>query len=164
MIRPLRQRHYHIFVAMGFILPIVFAFGIVARKPFPTMDSSPDDLSVTAQPFLVTEWERTDLFAKSPMQVRLLREKNQTEALAVTCSTGKDYFIEPDLMVYWIAGNPVINDKLPDFAKLLGGFNSGPLPLPAEAAATNGVLVLYGLADNEIVEVSKPIQFHQPTR
>jgi len=32
--------------------------------------------------------------------------------------------------------------------------------LPAEAAATNGVLVLYGLADDEIVDVSKPIQFN----
>jgi hypothetical protein len=164
MIRPLRQRHYYIFVAIGFILPVVFAFGIVARKPFPTMDSSPDNLFGTAQPFLATDWERTDLFAKSPMQVRLLREKNKTESLAVNFSTARDYFIKPDLMVYWIAGNPVINDKLPDFAKLLGGFNSGPLPLPAEAATTNGVLVLYSLADNEIVDVSKPIQFHQPTR
>jgi hypothetical protein len=36
--------------------------------------------------------------------------------------------------------------------------------LPAEAAATNGVLVLYSLADNEIVEASKPIEFNQPVR
>jgi len=164
MIRPLRQRHYQTFVAIGFLLPIVFAFGIVARKPFPTMDRLPGGFSAPVEKFPVCEWERTDLFVKSPIQVRLLREKLDSGSLAVTFSTAKDYFIKPDLMVYWIAGHPTINDKLPDQAMLLGGFNSGELPLLAEVAATNGVLVLYSLADNEIVDVSQPIQFNQPAR
>ena len=164
MIRPLRQRHYQTFVALGFLLPIIFAFGIVARKPFPTMDTLPGGLSAPDEKFSVCEWERNELFVKSPIQVRLVREKQASGALAVTFSAAKDYFIKPDLMVYWIAGNPTINDKLPEQAKLLGEFNSGSLPLPAEAAATNGVLMLYALADNEIVDVSKPIQFNQPRR
>jgi len=164
MIRPLRQRHYQTFVALGFLLPLVFAFGIVARKPFPSMDSLPNELSATNQKFLVTEWERTDLFAKSPIHIRLLRENLNSGSLAVTFSAAKDYFIKPDLMVYWIAGQPTVNDTLPDQAKLLGGFNSGTLPLPPEAVATNGVLVLYSLADNEIVDVSKSIQFKASTQ
>jgi hypothetical protein len=164
MIRPLRQRHYQTFVAIGFLLPLVFALGIVARKPFPTMDSLPDELSASTQKFLVPEWERTNLFVKSPIQVRLLRENSDTGSLAVAFSAARDYFIKPDLMVYWIAGNPVIGNQLPGSAKLLGGFNSGDLPLSAETAATNGVLVLYSLADNEIVDVSKPVQFNQPAR
>jgi hypothetical protein len=164
MIRPLRQRHYHVFVALGFLLPIVFAFGIVARKPFPTMDTLPGRLSAPVEKFLVCKWERTDLFVKSPIQVRLLREKLAGGSLAVTFSTAKDYSIKPDLIVYWIAGQSTVNDKLPDQAKLLGGFNSGALLLPPEAAATNGVLLLYSLADNEIVDVSKPIDFRQPVR
>jgi hypothetical protein len=164
MIRPLRQRHFQMFVAIGFLLPIVFALGIVARKPFPTMDSLPAKLSATALQFPVCEWERNDLFAKSPIQVRLLRENINSGSWAVTFSTAKNYFIKPDLTVYWVAGNPMINDKLPELAKLLGEFNSGALPLPAEAAATSGVLVLYGLADNEIVDVSKPIRCNDSSK
>lgn len=164
MIRPLRQIHCYAFAAIGFLLPIVFAFGIVARKPFPSMDSLPGELAASTQKFLVSEWERTDLFAKSPIQVRLMHENINSWSEAVMFSAAKDYFIKPDLMVYWIAGQPTIIDKLPDQAKLLGGFNSGALPLPAEAAATNGVLVLYSLADNEIVDVSKPIQFIRRTQ
>ncbi len=164
MIRPLRQRHYQTFVAIGFLLPVVFACGLVARKPFPTLDSLPAELTATTPQFLVPEWERTDLFAKSPINVRLLRGNRNPGSWAVAFSTAKEYFIKPDLMVYWVAGQPAISDKLPDQAKLLGEFDSGDLPLPAEAAATNGVLVLYSLADNEIADVSRPIQFQQPTR
>ena len=164
MIRPLRQRHYQTFVALGFLLPIIFAFGIVARKPFPTMDTLPGGLSAPDEKFSVCEWERNELFVKSPIQVRLVREKQASGALAVTFSAAKDYFIKPDLMVYWIAGNPTINDKLPEQAKLLGEFNSGALPLPPEAVTTNGLLVLFSLADNAIVEVSKPIQFTHSAR
>jgi len=164
MIRPLRQRHYQTFVAIGFFLPVVFALGLVARKPFPTMDSLPEVLSAPTQKFLVSEWSRTDLFVKSPIQVRLLRENLNPGSLAVAFSADQDYFIKPDLMVYWVAGNALVSNQLPDAAKLLGGFDSGDLPLPAEAAATNGVLVLYSLADNEVVEVSKPIEFNQPVR
>jgi hypothetical protein len=35
MIRPLRQRHRHIFMVLGFILPVAFAVGIAERKPAP---------------------------------------------------------------------------------------------------------------------------------
>jgi hypothetical protein len=163
MIQPLRQFHHRTFIVIGFLLPIVFAFGIVARKPFPSMDSLPGELSATEQKFPVTAWERTDLFAKSPIKVRLLRESSNPGSLALAFSTAKDYFIKPDLMVYWIAGNPLINGRLPDAADLLGGFDAGTLPLPVAAAKTSGVLVLFSLANNEIVKVSKPIQFNQPT-
>jgi hypothetical protein len=164
MIRPLRQRHYQTFVALGFLLPIIFAFGIVARKPFPTMDTLPGGQSAPVEKFSVCEWERNDLFVKSPIHVRLMREKQAGGALAVTFSTAKDYFIKPDLIVYWIAGTPMISDKLPEQAILLGGFNSDSLPLPTEVVTTNGMLVLFSLADNAIVDVSKPIQFNQPRR
>ena len=85
-----------------------------------------------------------------------MRERRDGGALAVALSAAKDYFIKPDLMVYWVAGNPPAVNPLADLGRLLGGFDAGNLPLPAEAAATNGVLVLYSLADNEIVDVSKP--------
>jgi hypothetical protein len=65
--------------------------------------------------------------------------------------------VKPDLIVYWIPGNPNITETLPDNARLLGAFNSFvPLSLSPDARTGSGVLVLYSLADQEIVEVSKP--------
>ena len=122
-----------------------------------------DGLSATPQKFPVPAWERADLFAKLPVRVRLLREKTDPGSLALAFSAATDYFVKPDLMVYWMAGNPLIGERLPEAAELLGGFDSAALPLPAEATHTNGVLVLFSLADNEIVGVSKSIQFNQPT-
>lgn len=161
MIRPLRQRHRHMFTALGIFLPIAFGLGIVARKPFPSMDPLSGKLSAASPKVLAIKWERNDLFGKLPIRVRLSGEEHDPNYLAVGFSTPSDNFIKPDLMVYWIPGNQPIDDKLPDSASLLGGFDSGDLTLPAEAATNRGVLALYSLADNELVEVSRSIQFNR---
>ena len=162
MIRPLRQRHRRMVIVLGVLLPVAFAVGIAARKPVPGMISLPKELVASPQTFAVTEWERTDLFIKTPMQVRLLRESAGTGRFAVEFSAAKD-FVKPDLIVYWVAGNPNLTDKLPDNARLLGAFNSSvALPVSPDAAPGSGVLVLYSLADQEIVEVSKPFALPKP--
>ena len=77
-------------------------------------------------------------------------------------SAAKD-FVKPDLIVYWVAGNPNLTDKLPDNARLLGSFTSSvALSLSPDAGPDIGVLVLYSLADQEIVEVSKPFTLQKP--
>jgi hypothetical protein len=143
-------------IALGVFLPVAFAVGIAARKPVAVMTSLPKELLMSSQKFAATEWEHADLFTKMPVQVRLLRESAGTGRFAVEFSATKD-FVKPDLIVYWVAGNPNITDKLPDNARLLGAFNlSAALMLSPDAASGSGVLVLYSLADREIVEVSKP--------
>ena len=159
MIRPLRQRHRHVFIALGIILPLAFAVGIAARKPMPGMDALPDALAATPQKFPLVSWERADLFTKSPMPVRLLRENTGAVRFAVAFCAPKN-FVRPDLLVYWVAGNPSINETLPEQAQLLGAFDSVALPLPDESAGTSGVLVLYSLADGNIVDVSRPARFN----
>jgi hypothetical protein len=163
MIRQLRQRHRHIVFALGLFLPVAFAVGIAARKPAQLINELPAALAVALQPFENVEWPHADLFAKSPVQVRLLRERNGAGKFAAAFSAAKS-FVKPDLFVYWVAGNSNITNTLPDNAILLGEFTSSPLPLPDDAAKSGGVLVLYSLADNEIVEVSKPIQFNNSTK
>lgn len=164
MIRPLRQRHRHIFMVLGVFLPVAFAVGIAARKPAPLANKLPAALTATTQEFNNIEWQRADLFAKSPVQVRLLREQNRAGSFAIALSAAKDC-LKPDLLVYWVAGNSSITDTLPGNAQLLGALNSSsPLVLPAGAATQTGVLILYSLADNEIVDVSKPIRFNDSTR
>src|SRR5277367_4590916 len=104
MIYPLRQRHRHIVIALGIFLPVVFAIGIAARKPAATVAELPAALAATLQQFEAVEWERADLFAKSPVQVRLLREQKDSGRFAIKFSSAKD-FVRPDLLVYWVAGN-----------------------------------------------------------
>lgn len=162
MIRPLRRLHYQAFMVLGWALPVVFAFGLVARKPFPTLDTLPAALATSGPRFPICLLERGDLFAKSPIQVRLLRETSAHGALAVGFAVDPGYVIKPDLMVYWLAGNPAVAEQLPEGARWLGEFNADALPLPVEASATKGVLVLYSLANHEIVEVSQPMTFSPP--
>jgi hypothetical protein len=162
MIRPLRQRHRRLVVVLGVFLPVALAVGIAARKPVPGMTSLPKELVASPREFAATEWERADLFTKTPIQVRLLRESTGSGRFAVAFSAAKD-FVKPDLIVYWIAGNPKITDTLPDKARLLGAFNSVlALSLSPDAGPGSGVLVLYSLADQEIVDVSKPFALQKP--
>jgi len=158
MILPLRQRHRRLFAVLGVLLPIAFVAGIAARKTMP----------LRAETNWVTElreaeklaWERSDLFSKVPVRVRLL---HGPAWYRVGFSVGRG-FAKPDLLVYWVAGSPAITDKLPDHARLLGPFDpSLSLQLPSDAASTGGVLVLYSLADNEIVDASNPTRFTEPT-
>jgi hypothetical protein len=149
-------------IALSVVLPIAFALGIAARKPVPSMDSLPDSLVSVPQKFPATEWERADLFVKSPIQVRLLHEQTSPGRSAVEFSAPKD-FVKPDLMVYWVSGDPKVTAPLPANAQLLGAFSSSSaLALPAESLTQNGMLVLYSLADNEAVEVSKPFSIPKP--
>lgn len=163
MIRPLRQRHRHIVIALGIFLPVAFAVGIAARRAVPEVNSLPKELTTAVAQFEAQKWQRADLFTKSPVQVLLMREHSGAGKFAVEFSAAKD-FVKPDLIVYWVAGNPTIADKLPENAVLLGTFSSTPLPLSEEITETNGQVVLFSLADNEIVDVSKPIRFNDPTK
>jgi hypothetical protein len=164
MIRPLRQRHRRLVVVLGVFLPVALAVGIAARKPVPGMTSLPKELVASPREFAATEWERADLFTKTPIQVRLLRESTGAGRFAVAFSAAKD-FVKPDLIVYWVAGisNITDTDTLPENSRLLGVFNSSvALALPSDAAPGSGALVLYSLAVQEIVDVSKPFGPQKP--
>ena len=162
MIAALRQRHRRMFAVLGMLVPIAFGLGIAARRPVPSVQALPAELAQTRGEFNTTVWERNDLFAKSPVATRLLRE-GKTGRFGVTLTAGSD-FLKPDLIVYWVAGNPAVTNSLPDDARLLGTFGTAALALPADATTTDGKLVLYSLADNEIVDVSKPTRFNDSTK
>jgi hypothetical protein len=150
------------FAVIGALLPIAFVLGIAARKPVPSVASLPLELAAAPPAYAAAVWERSDLFAKTPIQVRLLRERAEAGRFALAFSAAKD-FLKPDLIVYWAAGNTKITDKLPDNAVLLGAFNPGlVIVLPPNAESSDHVIVLYSLADQEIVAVSKPFTLKKP--
>src|SRR5664279_6070571 len=157
MIRPLRQRHRHMVIVIGVFLPVAFAVGIAARKPTPIVNSLPTELTTAISKFESQAWQRSDLFPKSPVTVSLMRGHSGAGRSALEFSAAKD-FVKPDLIVYWVIGGQTIKDTLPDNAILLGSFSSSPLALADEVARSDGQLVLFSLADNEIVDVSKAVQ------
>ncbi len=161
MILPLRQRHRRMFAALSVLLPVAFAVGIAARKTATPAEALPPELSSQTRTFTATDYERDDLFEKSGVKVRLWQDLS-ARTHAVGFRAAKD-FIKPDLIVYWLAGQPDAYDKVLDSATLLGAFVATVLPLPNEATEKEGVLILFSLANQEIVDVSKPVRFGAPT-
>jgi hypothetical protein len=163
MITSLRQRHRRMFALIGVLLPLAFVAGIVARRTVPATSMLPPELSNTpAQTFTATGYEREDAFENAPVTIRLWRDLSTGQA-AVGFSAPKD-FVKPDLIAYWITRQPTNRTELPADVVLLGSFVATALPLPAEAATAEGSLILFSLADQEIVDISKPLRFGQSER
>ena len=162
MIQPLRRRHRQVFMLLGFTLPVVLIVGFATHPPVPAATGLAPDLTTTATTVSTLVWQRDGLFAKAPVQVRLLRAPDGIGRFALNLTGAKD-FLKPDLLVYWVSGQPEITDTLPGDARLLGAFSASALPLPAEAVHGSGVLVLYSLADNELVAVSRPVELNDST-
>jgi hypothetical protein len=157
MTRSLRQKHRLVFVVLGGLLPVVFTIGISMRQSVPPVEIVPLELRSQTQTFTATGYERDDLFAKPPVKVCLWEDLSNGQ-LAVGFSAPKD-FEKPDLLAYWVTDRLAITDKLPADAILLGSFASTLLALPNQATNSEGSLVLFSLADQEIVGVSKRVNF-----
>ncbi len=159
MTRSLRQRHRRIFTALAVLLPVVFAVGIAARKTVPPVGATTPDLALSRVPFGSEQWRREDLFPKTRIQVGLFRETADQGRFVISLAVAKD-FARPDLLVYWAVGRPVATNALPANAILLGACApSVKLPLPAASFTTEGALIIYNLAENEVVDISRTIRF-----
>lgn len=161
MILSLRQRHRRMFAVIGVLLPIAFVVGVAARRPVPNVAQLPPELAAQTVESGATVWERPDLFAKVAVSVRLSR--NAAGDLTFACTATGD-FAKPDLIVYWATGVASNLAVLPEAATLLGAFSAGALRVPATVAVQEGSLILFSLADQEIVAVSQPIRFNTVTK
>ncbi len=151
------------FAIIGVLLPLAFGVGIVARRTVPETSILPPELSTTsAQTFTATGYERDDAFEDAPVRIRLWRDLS-TGQFAIGFSAPRD-FVKPDLIAYWITSQPTNRTELPTNAVLLGSFVATALPLPAEAATAEGSLILFSLADQEIVDISRPFRFGDSKR
>jgi hypothetical protein len=157
MIRSLRHRHRRQVLVLGIVLPVAFVFGILARKPVPAPAELPPELTPAPLPLGNLVWNRDHLFPKAPVSTRLWEQRNHSSSFAVDFSAPAS-FIKPDLMVYWLDKNSDLHDGLPTNAILLGVFGAAALPIPDHSANWGGELVLYSLADGEVIDVSQPIQ------
>ena len=151
MILALRQRHRHLVIALGIFLPVVFAVGVVARKPVPTMAALPGGLApIQSRPGELVR----DFLGKNPLGVGLFRDLGNKAALSVQIIS-RFPPVGPDLLVYWIPAAQNFDRNLPDDARLLGAFAPGMvLALPPETIHRRGRLLLYSLANQEVLETS----------
>jgi hypothetical protein len=157
MIRPLRQVHRRVLITLGIVLPMAFVAGMAERQVFPAMDALPARLAMP-QNFPALVWERTDFFVQLPVRVRLLREQPNAGHCALELTPGRD-FAKPDVLVYWAPGNPSLTNGVPADARLMGVMGSGPVfPIPEASSRQTGVLMLYSLADDEVLDVSKTLE------
>ena len=154
MILSLRQRHRVMVCVLGAFLPAAFGFGIASRHSLPLLPALPGNLQWQPDQS-VTKWMREDLWQKGPLRTRLLTDSTQS-SLALEVAAPEPV-VKPDALLYWILGNPELEESLPNDAVLLGAWMQDPLrPLnvPASARGKQGRLVLYSLADHEIVNVT----------
>jgi hypothetical protein len=141
---------------LAIILPAAFAMGVAARKPVPAIEVLPAALMPPATSFPAPIWSRKDLFSKAPIPAALLRERADAGRYAIQLFVPAA-FAKPDVLVYWCPVANVSKDSIPDDAVFLGSFNgSTPRPLPGEISSAPGTLILYSLANGEVVDVSKP--------
>jgi hypothetical protein len=127
---------------------------VAKQKTLPGMASLPAGLvknrPVSGSPVLL----KTCSFVRTSASAKLFNHPNG-EGLTVQISTGNEP-LEPDVLVYWVPGGPSGLDKIPAGAFLLGELRSQPLALPIGKRPA-GVLLLYSLADGEVIDVSNPI-------
>lgn len=156
MILALRQVHRRIFIGLAVLIPAGFITAIAARRPIPVADSLPAALAGAATDFKTVLWTRQDFFRQAGISTRLVGDGVAKGKLAVTFEAPNN-FAKPDLLVYWAQGTKGVPDALPGNSQLLGAFaGQAPLQLPLDAMNIEGRLILYSLADQEVVAVSQP--------
>jgi hypothetical protein len=150
MIRPLRQRHRYGFIVLGALLPATVAIGLSWRSAITPSGNLP--ASITPMAVMMQEiWTRTDLFAGHKIATRLLRSV-EGEGLAIELVGDLSV---PDLLIYWSL--TVTTADLPADAVLLGGFPQ-KTAVPPNIAGRKGQLILYSLANHEVVAASRPLE------
>jgi len=155
MVRLLRQRHRIAVSALSVLLPAAFVLGIGSRHSLPPAISLPAAFENKPPAESLARWSRNDLWEKEQLNTRLLEDPARSNlSLEVTAPESTP---RPDVLLYWSFGNGSIEDSLPKNAIFLGAWSQQPgsnVELPS-AARGEGKLILYSLADHEIVNISK---------
>ena len=144
MIQPLRNVHRAVFVAWAFLVPVVFAGGLLKRHRAPVAPAA--EGRELANSTIV--WERTEAAGGQALHLRLLRRGGASgEAADYIQFASEKPFAAVDLLVYWSATAP--SSSVPEDAALLGAFQPGAsYRLPANAQE-NGYAILYSPARQE---------------
>ena len=154
MIRPLRQRHRLIVCTLGVLLPVAFTAGLSARKPVAVPANVTWQFADQTSDFERVVWTKPDIWPGQRIITSLRRDATGSVAVELM---SRD-LAKPDVLVYWAAEKETVG--LPTNARLLGALsNHAPLRIPADVRGEDGRLLLYSLADHEVVATSNPVTF-----
>ena len=152
MIRPLRQRHRIAISAIAILLPIAFVAGIAARKTIPAMELPP--AIIQPQPaFSHLVFKKDNLWPDLEVAVRVFADSLPPANLIVELQP-RSYIKMPDILIYWSPRPANSLEKLPENAFLVGtlsGVEARRFPLPSPALNSDGSLILYSLARQEMI-------------
>lgn len=152
MIRPLRQRHRIIISVIAVLLPIVFMAGIAARKTIPDMEI-PAAIAQPQPDFPRLVFEKDGFWPALEVTVRVFADSIPPANLAVELQP-QNYIKMPDILIYWSASQPASSEQLPETAYLVGtlsGLGKRRFLLPSSAIESDGTLILYSLARQEMI-------------
>jgi hypothetical protein len=155
VIRPLRQRHRVMLLTLAAGLPLAFAGGIAGRKAVPVMNALPAALTGEHTRPSQVLWERDEFLGKHPIAVRMYRDERSGSGFAMEL-VSRVPLVGPDLLVYWIPGAHATTRDMPNDARLLGTFTPNSVLMAPKASITQpGMLVLYSLANQEVLATSR---------
>jgi hypothetical protein len=147
MIQSLRRWHRRALFAAAFILPVVFAAGLLVRRPFSTTARLPvsGQQAIPIAPLpagreLWAGWQIAARVSNTPENRLLLT----LEPRALSA---------PDVLLYWSA-LPLTHETINNDAVLLGSLRAGQpatFLLPEQAGYSAGQLTLYSLAQQSVL-------------
>jgi hypothetical protein len=148
MTRDLRQTHRATFYVLALMLPVSFAIALIARKPAIVSQSAPIGPAVNELDSTEVIWTRMDLWPGHNISSTLHRDAKNSVGIELTCHD----LPRPDLLLYWVANPATPADALPADALFLGAVRGGKLiRVPDGIRGESGLLVIYSLADNEVL-------------
>ena len=155
MIRAHRRRHLGAFTILAVVLPVILVAALAARRTPPVVASAPTALTDPALDTWVALDSAEAEVLEVPIRIRLLAPLPSTTPtrfgveLEPTQPIGR-----PDVLVYWTASPPAINEALPSDGLLLGsigGTRPRRFELPQPALQIRGSLILYSAAHREVL-------------
>ena len=154
MILPLRQKHRWIVCTLAVVLPAAFVFGVAARRTIPLVKPVDINLGIEPHAYGTIVWSDPNGWPGKRISTSLWTDP--LGSLAVEFMF--DELAGPDVLVYWLSGNPVPADRLPENAQLLGPFsNRERLPFPGKPRGQLGRFLLYSLANHEVIGKSQVV-------
>ena len=148
MTRKLRNKHRLIVTSLAFLLPISVGTALAVRQPFAITRTLSPPLAAGVAEHGPIVWSRGDLWSGKKIFTSLRRDAMNHVSIDLM------YRDLPfaDLLLYWVPGQAEKLEGLPATARFLGTiFRGVPLQIPADLRGEVGRLVIYGLADHEIV-------------
>lgn len=154
MIRPLRQRHRKTIPVLAFGVFVIFIAGIASRQTIPTMQQIPPLIEPSTVNLNQLLLQKFDLWPNYTIITRIYTDNIATPTrMAVQLEPLKD-LSKPDVLIYWHPAESPIEHGLPGGAYFVGSLSSHQSPkmlLPERALQTDGRLILYSLAHQEVI-------------